>query len=153
VFSIFCFGYERWISLVMLADGAVTVGASVLLVGKLGLIGAPLGALLGAVAVGLPLNLKALGREIGVSIPGQVKTLLPWLWRFAVLAAAAVAVARRLAPEGIIAVGAAAAAAGLAYGLLMLPLALRPPLGDYVRPQLAALWRRLGRSAPEGPAP
>jgi hypothetical protein len=131
----------------------VTVGASVLLVGKLGLIGAPLGALLGAMAVGLPLNLKALGREIGVSIPGQVKTLLPWLWRFAVLAAAAVAVARLLAPEGIIVVAAAAAAAGLAYGLLMLPLALRPPLGDYVRPQLAALWRRLGRSAPEGPAP
>jgi hypothetical protein len=88
-----------------------------------------------------------------VSIPGQVKTLLPWLWRFAVLAAAAVAVARLLAPEGIIEVAAAAAPAGRADGLQMRPLARRPPLGDYVRPQLAALWRRLGRSAPEGPAP
>lgn len=152
VFSIFCFGYERWISLVMLADGAVTVGVSVLLVRELGWIGAPLGALAG-VAISLPLNLTALGRETGGSLGGQALALGPWLWRFALAAAAAVAVARLWAPEGIVEVALAAAAMGLGYGLLMLPLVLRPPLGDYVRPRLASLRRRLTRRAPGDLAP
>ena len=62
MYTLFCFGYERQISLTSLADGVVTVVATALLVWKWGAIGAPLGAIAGVVLVSLPLNLRSVAQ-------------------------------------------------------------------------------------------
>src|SRR5262249_15939250 len=50
-YATFCFGQERRVCLATVADAFVTVFASLLLVGKMGPIGAPLGAMVGVCAV------------------------------------------------------------------------------------------------------
>jgi hypothetical protein len=47
-----------------------------------------------------------------------------------------------------VAIAVASALLGLVYALVMLTAALQPPLGDYVRPHLAALWLRVAGPAP-----
>ncbi|HEV3470242.1 MAG TPA: oligosaccharide flippase family protein [Pyrinomonadaceae bacterium] len=143
---VFSFGHEKRLCLTSLADGVVTVGAAAVLTSALGAVGAPLGSILGVCAVSLPLNLAAVLRERGFSKPMLAEALRPWLWRFGAVAAAACLVARNWTPEGFGSLGVAAAAAGLAYLLLMLPAALQDPLGIYVRPHLAPLRLRLSRA-------
>jgi hypothetical protein len=59
-----------------------------------------------------------------------------WLWRFAVVGGIAVAVATRWSPKNLTEGLITAVAAALLYCLTMLPSALRPPLGNYIRPLL-----------------
>jgi O-antigen/teichoic acid export membrane protein len=139
VYSIFCFGYERHISVTTLLDGAVTVGGMLILVPLCGPAGAPLGTIIGVTFVSLPRNLSALARESGVSFAVLLSPLWPWLWRFCVVASGAWLSAWLVPPRGVLAIAAAASLTGLAYLLIMWPLALRGQLGLYVRPRLAAL--------------
>lgn len=143
VYSIFCFGYERHISVTTLLDGAVTVCAMFILVPLCGPAGAPLGTILGVALVSLPRNLSALARENGVSLPALLRPLLPWLWRFSLLAVGAWLSAQVISPRGFAAMAVAAALTGSAYLLVMLPLALRGPLGLYAGPRLLALRARI----------
>jgi O-antigen/teichoic acid export membrane protein len=73
-YSIFCFGYERRISLTTFADGAVTVLASAFLVDKLGLIGAPLGSLVGVLLIGNASELSSAGPGAGGLLAGFART-------------------------------------------------------------------------------
>ena len=50
VYTIFCFGYERRISVTTLADGVVTVAASIILTMRFGIVGLPIASILGAPA-------------------------------------------------------------------------------------------------------
>ena len=150
IYSLFSFGHDRRISLTTLADGIVTVGASIVLVMQYGLIGAAIGSVLGVVLIGLPANLIGLSKEMGVSAMRLAGSLWPWSWRFAVIATTAGAVAQVWVPDTLPALVAATLAAVSAYGILMLPLALRDPLGMYVRPRLAAFRRIVLRSTAIG---
>jgi O-antigen/teichoic acid export membrane protein len=143
VYAIFAFGYERRISLTTLADGLVTVGAARVLIPRIGLIGAPLASLFGVTLVSLPANLVALGRETGHTPFGLAGRLGPWSWRFGLAAAAAAFIAPRVAPGTILGLVAGTLAISAVYAGLMLPLALREPLGHYVRPRLQALRARM----------
>ena len=145
VYSIFCFGYERRISLTTLLDGAVTVALTALLVWKLGVEGAPIASILGVCLVSLPGNLSALAEEAGVSTRRLSLELWPWFWRFALLSAVAVGVALTSVPQGFVALAVSAVLAGVVYGLALLPLALRPPLWDYLGPRVAPWLARLTR--------
>lgn len=142
VYSIFAFGRERRTSITALADGLTTLGAALVLVPRLGLLGAPLASLLGVTLVGLPWNLAALAHETGVSLFRLVAAVGPWAWRFLLASGIAVLAINPLAsgrPQWL-ALGAAGISA--VYALLMLPFALRDPLGQYVRPRIAALRAR-----------
>ena len=145
VYAIFCFGYERRISATTLLDGVVTVGAAFLFVRLFGLVGAPVGSLLGVCAVSLPGNLPALARENGVGPITILKTLWPWFYRFVLLAAAALLVAKVFVPQNVLAIAATALLSAGVYGVVMLPLVFREPLGTYVRPRISAAGMRFRR--------
>jgi hypothetical protein len=107
-----------------------------------GLSGAAIGSLIGVCGVSLPLNLKGLAREAGVSPLAIPRSLLPWLWRFAI----AVIAGQMIRVSGIMATVpgfvAGCAAVALIYGLLVLPLFFQEPLVQYTRPLIARLTAR-----------
>ena len=131
VYSLFCFGYERRLSLTTLADGAVTILASVTLVRAVGPVGAPLGSLIGATLVSLPFNHLALGRELGTTSWQLVGAQIPLFLRLAAIGVAAAALAPRLPATVVGAVAGGVLIAG-GYALVMAPLLFRPPLREYV---------------------
>ncbi|HXV85408.1 MAG TPA: oligosaccharide flippase family protein [Gemmatimonadales bacterium] len=141
VYSLFAFGYDRRISLTSLADGAVTVAASVALVRGFGLTGAAVGSLVGVVMVALPANLAGLRRATGVPLSALLAPLFPWAWRFLLAAGSAAALARVWTPRGVLQLVVAGAAAGLVYAALNARLALQDPVGVYLRPRVAPLIR------------
>ena len=141
VYSLFAFGFDRRIALTNLADGIITVVASVTLVRSLGLPGAALGSLVGVVLVALPANLVGLRRATGVPLPQLLAPLLPWLWRFALVAAVAAALAEVWTPGGVLPLVVAGSGTLVAYLALVAPLALRDPLGIYLRPRLGRFSR------------
>lgn len=139
VYALFTRGYDRHLSLVTLADGAVTVGAAVAFVHWFGPVGAPMAAIVGACCVGLPWNLRALARDSGVRVRDVVAGLQPWAIRFCAVFAVAATLGASWQPNGPAATAGVAAGTLLAYLLVTGPIALRTPLGPYLRPWLA--WR------------
>ncbi len=131
VYALFCFGYERRLSLTTLADGAVTLLSSLALLSMYGPIGAALGSILGALAVSIPLNHRALGRELDSTAWHFVRAQGPFLVRLAALAVFAGALATRVPPtfSGLVAGG---SAMGLVYAGVMGPLLFKPPLREFV---------------------
>ena len=148
VYSLFSFGHERRLSLTTLADGAVTLLLSLILARAFGAIGVPLGFLGGALLVSIPANLTALARHTGVSRVTFTSTLRPWALRLLILVPIAAAANLLVTSVGIVPVMCLLVLAGSAYLALMAPVALRPPLGEYVRGAIAPLLERLDRGAP-----
>lgn len=145
--ALFYAGYEKRLTFVYAADAAVTVTASVLLVPRLGVIGAPLGSLLGLCLASIPANLVLLARDSQTTPVSLLRSLAPWAWRFIVAGVIALGVAFGLEPSGFITLALASTLVTVVYTGLQLPIALRPPLGEYVRPRLAAAWTKLRRRA------
>lgn len=143
VYSIFCFGHEKRISVTTLLDGVVTVGAGLLLVRSLGPIGAPLGSMLGVVLVSLPGNLGALASESGVTRWTLLRSSAPWAWRFVLVALPVGYFAVKVPALSIPALVVAGSVAGVIYLMFMMSLVLKAPLGIYVRPRLPARLRHL----------
>ncbi len=143
-YTIFSFGYERRLCVTALLDGAISIGSVSLLVWLYGLVGAPLGLIIGVCVISLPANLTALARESGMTVWELVKPLSAWFIRFALLMLAVGAVARIWTPNTVPLLAATVAASALVYTLVMFPLTLRDPLGIYVRPRLFPLqsWIR-----------
>ncbi len=135
-YTLFCFGHDRRISITMLADGFVTFAASVVCVRAFGLIGAPIGSLIGVLLIGLPANTLQIARDLGVTPVRVVLRLAPWGVRMAVASAVAWVLALQLAGTGLVGLIAGAGAAGLLYAALVVPLLLRPPLRDFFLPAL-----------------
>lgn len=143
VYSLFCFGYERRISLTTLLDGLVTVSGSILFIHLLGPIGAPVASILGVCLVSLPGNLSALARESGGSVASLMRPLWPWFWRLLVLFVAAGTIAIVWAPNTLLALAMTALSTALIYVTVMLPAALHSLLGIYLRPRLIQYWENL----------
>jgi hypothetical protein len=137
--ALFCLGQERRISLTTLADGALTVAVMSGLVLVVGPLAAPIGVIAGSALVSLPANGRALARETGLGVAGLLAPLGPWSWRFAALCAALLVGSRWWWPTGALPSAAVAAGAAVVYGAIVLPAALRSPLGPYVRARLSAL--------------
>jgi len=152
-YPLFCFGYERRISLTGIVDGLTTVTLSLILIPRLGLIGAPIASIAGACAISLAMNLSVMARETSTDVAGTLSPLWPWLWRFALLAGATVLIAVNWVPRQVYQMLLFGGAVGVAYVLIMLSVVLRPPLGEYARPFLSqllerlSLWSRLARTA------
>ena len=139
--TLFALGHDRRLSITAVADGAVTLVASVLLTREYGLLGAALGTIVGVALVSLPTNLLLLATETASSVPRLVLDLWPWAWRFGLAAIAALMVARAWTPVTLPALIAATLLGGAMYAGLMWPLALAEPLGRYVRPRLMTVRR------------
>lgn len=137
VYSLFCFGHERRLSLTTVGDGAVTVAVAAVLVSWLGPIGAPLGSLAGALLVSLPLNARGLARELGVSPTTLMVQQSPVAVRLVLLTVAATAVSQFVRPTWPQIV-AGALVIGVLYAAVMAPLLFKPPLAEYV----SWWWRR-----------
>jgi len=144
-YALFCFGYERRLCLITLLDGVVSVGAVVLFARLFGLIGAPLGMILGACLISLPGNLSTLARESNLSLWRILQPLTPWFVRFIILAFTAGVVARTWTPNTLLLLAVTVAASGLIYLAVMFPLTLRDPLGQYVCPRIFPLGTRMMR--------
>jgi O-antigen/teichoic acid export membrane protein len=143
VFTLFSFGYERLISITTILNGVLTLGGTVLLTRLYGLVGAPLAATVGFIVVGLPAHLFAIARETGTTVLATLASLVPWAWRLTLLMAGAAVVAKVWVPRSFFTLAGTSIAVAAAYVALMHPLAMREPLGTYVRPRLAALRLRL----------
>ncbi|MEJ7810653.1 MAG: oligosaccharide flippase family protein [Gemmatimonadaceae bacterium] len=146
VYTLFCFGYERRISITTLFDGLITATASLLLVHFLGVKGAVLGSIVGVCLVSLPSNLIVLAREAGTSPVGLIRPLGAWFWRLIVLSALAIYVAGRWVPRTFESLAASGVIAASLYIVVMLPVALRSNLGAYLPPRLVPLFARLRRA-------
>lgn len=147
VFSIFSFGYNRRIPITTILDGLVTLGAMALLIRQYGLVGAPLGSLIGVCLVSVPANLGALAGAVEVSPWRVLLGLRPWFWRMALLVPALVALGMVWVPTRFLSLAATSLAVVVAYFVLMLPILMRPPLGPRLRPYWDALRTRLVRPA------
>lgn len=142
-YTIFCFGCERRLAITTLADGVLSVCAAIVFVWLIGPIGAPLGTILGVCLVSLPGNLSVVARESGVTIGVLMKSLWPWFWRFVLLVTCAWGVTRVFIPQGLVVTLATAALSALVYAVVMLPVALRAPLGAYLQPYVTSLRGKL----------
>jgi O-antigen/teichoic acid export membrane protein len=145
-YALLSFGYERRLCVTAGVDGLLSICGVLLFVWRLGLIGAPLGIIVGACLVSLPLNLSALAKENNMSPLALVQPLMPWFVRFTVLIIAGGALARVWTPSSLMLVAATAAATALVYATVMFPLTLRHPLGQYVRPRLFPIRTRVFRA-------
>ncbi len=145
---LYCFGYERALAFLLLADGLVTVAGVLELVALAGPAGAPLGSLLGVCLTSLPVSLYLLARDSGLTPLGLLRCHWPWLWRFTGLVLVLVLVGQVWKPRELPGLAATGAGVGLAYGLLMLPMSLRSQMGPYLRPRLLGLWIRLTQVLP-----
>jgi O-antigen/teichoic acid export membrane protein len=144
VYTLFALGHDRRISLTTLIDGGVTLIASVALTFRYGLVGAALGTVIGVALVGLPANLFELARETRTSLINTVGHVLPWAWRFCLVASLASLGGRLWSPPATVpGLVAATLGIGAMYTALMWPLAFREPLGTYVRPRIKALQQKL----------
>jgi O-antigen/teichoic acid export membrane protein len=148
VYSLFSFGFERRLSLTTIADGVVSFALAFVLARTVGVIGVPIGFIAGAVLISIPAHVIALARATDVSPSHFALSLSPWALRLALLVPVAAAVNLLLHPDGVVVLGLAAMGVGAAYAALMIPVAVRPPLGEYV----SRLLGPLGRFVPGIPA-
>jgi O-antigen/teichoic acid export membrane protein len=144
-YMLLCFGYERRLCVTALLDGLASVCGVLLFVRLWGLVGAPLGMIAGAALVSLPLNLLTQARASHLTVWQLLRPLSPWFARFVVLICGASALARIFTPNTFLLLGLTASAVALVYAAVMFPLALRAPLGLYVRPRLFPLRTRVAR--------
>jgi hypothetical protein len=140
--AIFAFGYERRLAWVALINGVTTIAISIPLVRWLGLVGAPIGSLIGVILISLPANLSALSRETGVSVGQLIEAQWPWFWRFGIVLLTAWAMAMAWIPNSIGGLMAAGTVVGAVYAAFMLRLIVQPPLSFYLHPRVAAMLRR-----------
>jgi O-antigen/teichoic acid export membrane protein len=145
-YALFSFGRERRLCVTALIDGLVSVAAVALLVWRWGLIGAPLGMIVGACFVSLPANLSALAGESGLTAWCLVRPLMPWFARFIALLLGASVMARVWTPRTWPLLALTAGCGAAIYLVMMFPLALRYPLSLYVRPRLLPLRVRMMRA-------
>jgi O-antigen/teichoic acid export membrane protein len=131
-FTLFALGEERRLAFTGLGDGLVTIVMSIVLVRWMGLIGAPIGGLLGVALVALPFNLRGLAQQTNVSIAAILGRLVPWAWRFAVLVAAAIGLSRLWVPDRFFPLAIATSGVTAIYTLVMIPVVLRGPLAPYL---------------------
>jgi O-antigen/teichoic acid export membrane protein len=139
VYTLFCFGYERQISLTSLMDGVVTVVATALGVWKWGLIGAPIGSIIGVVTVSLPFNLRSVAGEMGLGVGDFLRTSAPLYLRIVVIGGLAAAASAWLSVSFASVLLLLISIVAL-YAAAVLPLAWNGPVGPYLRMALPKGW-------------
>ena len=142
VYTLFAFGRERRLAVTVLSDGIITFVTALALIQIIGPLGAAIASLFGVCAISLPSTLTALARELRVRLSSILTAFWPWFWRFGLLATSSWLLGSVWQPTSFFTLAYTTIAVTIAYGAVMLPLALRDPLGTYVKPRLATLSPR-----------
>jgi hypothetical protein len=145
IYTLFCFGYERQLSLIALADGIVTVLATVWLVPKLGMVGAPIASALGAVLVALPFNIRSAAAEMNLGIVGFLRPCLTLAGAISVAVALAAYGSFWLDPSRLLPTVAFALIALTVYGAVVAPFIVLGPLKPYAVTALSMVAARQPR--------
>ena len=133
VYTLFCFGYERQISLTSLADGIVTVAAAAVCVWKWGPIGAPIGSMIGVLAVSLPINMRSVAHEMGLTVGSFVNTILPLFVRIVAICTVAALGSAWIGGHSLVSTLALLVSVTAGYAAAVLPIAWNGPVGPYLR--------------------
>jgi O-antigen/teichoic acid export membrane protein len=141
IYTLFCFGYERQISLTSLGDGVVTAVGTVLLVSRLGPIGAPLASMLGLLTVSLPFNLRSVAHEMGLTVRSFLSTLLPLFMRIVAISAAAALGSAWIGGSSLGGTLVLLVLVATAYAAATVPIAWKGPVGPYLRMALPMVGR------------
>jgi O-antigen/teichoic acid export membrane protein len=137
--TLFAFGHEKLISIRALVDGVVSVAIAFLLVRHWGMPGVAFGFLCGVVVISLPADFVMLSRTLEISVGALSRPYLPFLWRFAVTGAVALAVRNWLGAPDLPHLLLSASIVGLVYLLLVLPYVWTTPLRGYIQDAAATL--------------
>jgi O-antigen/teichoic acid export membrane protein len=146
IYTLFCFGYERQLSLTNLADGLVSLAATLWLVAHYGVIGAPLASILSAVLVSLPVNLRSVAREMDLSIARYVAPFFPLMLSIAGVIAVGAASAWWFDTAHLTTAVLTASSVFVLYVAVVVPFVLSGPLRPYARTALSMLRPRLSRA-------
>ncbi|HUF18225.1 MAG TPA: oligosaccharide flippase family protein [Thermoanaerobaculia bacterium] len=152
-YSVFAFGHERRLAITGISDGLVTFVSAITLIWMMGPIGAPIGSLIGVLAISLPANLRALSRETAVPVRVSFKHLYGWMWRFVPLAGISALIPIAVPEATLWQIALIACVVGTGYGSFMLPVALRSSLSAYLDRYLGLVWRRRRSAAPSDDHP
>lgn len=143
--TLFCLGFERWLAYLTLTDAVARLLLTAALIGRFGVASAPVASLVGACVICLPVCLFILERHTPVFIGSIVRSLLPWLAIFVVLALALYALQVFWAPRGALELVASGAAVGCVYWLIMLPVLRRSAAWEHIKPRLRVVGAMLSR--------
>jgi hypothetical protein len=101
--------------------------------------GVALGFLCGAALVSLPADFFLLTRTLETPFRELSRPYLPYLWRFAVVSAAALAIRNWLGAPNLAHILVSSLIAGLVYLLLVMPYVWTTPLRGYIQTAAASL--------------
>lgn len=141
-YTTFCFGHERRNALVSIADGVATVALTLLLLPRLGLVGAPIASMVCVAAISIPANVRLIARELGLGTAEYVRGLQGWALVCAAMLGAAVATNHLLAGRPLVLVIIVGGALVLVYGMLAATQLVRSPSGVYVLERIPPSGRR-----------
>jgi len=125
-------GHERRLSLTNLADGAVTIASAIVLTRLFGLIGAPIGSLMGVCLVSLPANFQLVSHETDSTILKVLQPLSPLLSRSFAIWLVIFFVSAIWIPRGFQFLTIASVAILAAFAGLILPFVFQPPIRNYL---------------------
>lgn len=129
--ALFAFGYEKPMAIKAIGDGVVSALAAYACVYWLGIAGAALGLLIGVVCISLPTNTVLFSREFDVPVWRVFMPYVPYAWRVAVVCCAGRLFEHYFPPRGYPSIFLTAIFTLSVYGALVVPYALRTPLGGY----------------------
>jgi O-antigen/teichoic acid export membrane protein len=141
--AMFAFGHERFMSIRMLVNGAVSVVLASIFVRHLGMEGVPLGLLCGMLFVAIPADAYILSREFDISVFQLFRPYIPYLWRFALVGGVGVAFTLRIGKLTLWSVVIDAISVGALYLLLVFPYVWRSPLRIYIESTVTVLRKAM----------
>ena len=142
---LFALGYEKFITIRLLADGVVSVTVAIILASHWGLEGVALGFLCGAVLVAIPADIFGLTRDFQISGRKLFRPHFRYLWRALFVGAISVALGHYFGTANLLHVAGLAVLTVLIYAGVVLPHLWKGPLGPYIRSVASPLFASIRR--------
>jgi O-antigen/teichoic acid export membrane protein len=143
VYSLFCFGRERFISIVGFADSVCFAVLTFVFLRWFGVIGIPLASIGSVLLVSLPLNFRELRRVTGESMARQFGPVREWLIPFAILALLVGIAGQFYQPSSYPMCAVVLAVVMALYVLIELPVIQRSLWGEKLKSALGQPFSRL----------
>jgi O-antigen/teichoic acid export membrane protein len=143
IYTLFCFGKERYISIIGLIDGGCFVLLMYLLVRRWGVIGIPIASTASACLISLPCNIRVLSQVTSVSWWEQITPVRKWFVPFAFAASIAWAANFMIKPSTYPACAFTALGVLAIYSALEFRVIHESIWGSRLKEMLQAGWRRV----------
>ena len=143
--SLFALNKERPMAIKALVDSLVSLAAALFLVPLMGLPGAPLAYIIGAVLVSLPVNIWLFRRELDIGYGTILKPFIPYVFTIVLGCGIGHLMEKHFAPTHYYSVAVLALAAAAAYAALVLPHIVRTDLGRYFGMTFRTRWDKMFR--------